>query len=104
MCLNIIFPFIDVALLIFIPLGLIFLAFSNQVIIGPLTLLVILLDMLLFLVIEIRRNTLKKVECKLKRRSASAFFVYVLLYAFILAPSCLIGYAEELLNVKNGKY
>ena len=29
-----------------------------------------------------------------------AFIVYVLLYAFILAPYCLIGYISELINCK----
>ena len=101
MCLNIVFLFVDLALLIFIPLCLIFLAFGSQLLIGPLTLLVILLGMIHCLVIEIRkRNTLRKVECKLERRSILAFIVYVLLYAFVLAPSCLIVYAKELVNVK----
>ena len=101
MCLNIFFPFVDLALLIFIPLGLIFLIFGNQLLIGWLTLLVILLGIILCLIIEIRRkNMLKKIHCELERRSVLAFIFYVLLYAFVLAPSCLIGYAKELVNVK----
>ena len=101
MCLNVFFPFIDLALLIFIPLGLILLAFGNPLLIGWLTLLVILLGMILCLVIEIKRkNMLKEIECKLERRSILAFIVYVLLYAFILAPYCLIGYISELVNSK----
>ena len=43
---------------------------------------------------------LKEVGCKLKRRSVLAFIVYVLLYAFILAPYCLTGYILELINYK----
>ena len=101
MCLNIFFPFIDLALLIFVPLALVLLALGNQVLIGWLTLLVILLGMLLCLVIEIkRRNMLRNIECKLERRSILAFIFYVLLYAFILAPYCLIGYISELINSK----
>lgn len=101
MGLNIFFPFIDIALLIFIPLGLTLLAFGNHLLIGWLTLLVILLGMLLCLVIEIRRkNMLREIECKLERRSILAFIVYVLLYSFILAPYCLIGYISELINFK----
>lgn len=101
MCLNVFFPFVDLALLIFIPLGLIFLIFGNQLLIGWLTLLVILLGMILCLVIEIkRRNVLKKIDCKLKRRSILAFIFYVLLYAFTLAPCCLSGYLSELFNVR----
>ena len=101
MCFNVFFPFIDLALLIFIPLGLILLAFGSQLLIGWLFLLVILSGMLLCLIIEIRRkNMLKEIECKLDKRSIFAFPFYVLFYAFILAPYCLIGYISELFNSK----
>ena len=101
MCLNIFFPFIDLALLIFVPLGLILLAFGSQLLIGWMSLLVLVLGMLLCLLTEIRRkNMLKEIECKLEKSSVLAFIVYVLLYAFILAPYCLIGYISELLNYK----
>lgn len=101
MCFNAFFPFIDLALLIFVPLGLILLAFGNPLLIGWLSLLVILLGLLLCLLIEIKRkNMLKEIECKLERRSILAFIFYILLYAFMLAPYCLIGYISELINSK----
>ncbi len=100
-CLNAFFPFIDFALLIFVPLGLILLAFGNPLLISWISLLVLLLGMSLCLLVEIRRkNMLKDIECKLEKRSFFAFIVYVLLYAFILAPYCLIGYISELINSK----
>lgn len=96
-----IFPFVDLAILIFIPIGLIFLAFHNYLFMGWLILLVILLGMILCLVIEIRRrNALKQIHCILERRSFFAFIVYSLFYAFLLAPCCLIGYLKGLCNVK----
>ena len=101
MFLNIFFPFIDLALLIFVPLGLILLFLGNPLLIGWLSLLVIPLGLLLCLLIEIRRKSmLKEINCKLEKRSILAFVVYVLLYAFILAPYCLIGYILELINCK----
>ena len=101
MCMNLFFSFTDLAILIFIPLGLIFLMFHNYLFMGWLTLVVILLGMILSVVIEIkRRNVFKEVDCKLARRSTIAFIFYALLYAFILAPSCLIGYIKELVNLK----
>ena len=101
MFLNIFFPFIDLALLIFVPVGLIFLCFGKPLLIGWISLLVLPFGLLLCLLIEIRRkNMLKEVGCKLKRRSVLAFIVYVLLYAFILAPYCLTGYILELINYK----
>lgn len=99
--LNLFFPFIDLALLVFVPLGLILLALGNPLLISWISLLVIPMGMLLCLLIEIRRkNMLKEINCKLKRRSILAFVVYILLYAFILAPYCLIGYISELINYK----
>ena len=101
MCLNIFFPFIDLALLIFVPLGLILLALGNPLLIGWMSLLVIPLELLLCLLIEIRRkNMLKEIDCKLEKRSIFAFIVYILLYALILAPYCLVGYILELINYK----
>ena len=101
MCMNAFFPFIDLALLIFIPLGLILLALGNPLLIGWMSLIVILLGMILCIIVEIRRkNMLKEIDCKLEKRSILAFIIYVLLYAFILAPYCLAGYFSELINVK----
>ena len=101
MSLNIFFPFIDLALLIFVPLGVILLLLGNPLLIGWISLLVILWGLLLCLLIEFKRkNMLKEINCKLEKRSKFAFIVYVLLYAFILAPFCLIGYISELVNFK----
>ncbi len=101
MCLNLFFPFTDLALLIFVPLGLILLALGNPLLIGWISLLVIPLGLLLCLLIELRRkNMLKEIDCKLERRSILAFIAYILIYAFILAPYCLMGYISELINRK----
>ena len=100
-CFNVFFPFIDLALLIFVPLSLIFLAFGNPLLLGWISLLVIPFGLLLCLLIEIRRkNMLKEIDCKLEKRSCLAFIVYILVYAFILAPYCLMGYISELINLK----
>ena len=99
MFLNIFFLFIDLALLIFVPLGLILLALGSQLLIGWLSLLVIFLGLILCLLIEYRRRCmLNDIDYKPKRRSVLAFIIYILLYAFFLAPYCLIGYFSELIN------
>lgn len=101
MCLDVFFPFIDLALLFFVPLGLILLAFGKPLLIGWISLLVIPFGMLLCLLIEIRRrNMMKEIDCKLEKRSVLAFIAYVLVYAFVLAPYCLMGYISELVNNK----
>lgn len=67
MFLNLFFPFIDLALLIFVPLGLILLALGNPLLISWISLLVIPFGLLLCLVIEIRRKIcLKKLIVNLK--------------------------------------
>ena len=99
--LDIFFPFIDLALLIFVPLALIFLALGNPLLVSWISLLVIPFGLLLCLLIEIKRkNMLREIDCKLEKRSVFAFIAYVLIYAFILAPYCLIGYISELINCK----
>lgn len=101
MCLNIFFPFIDLALLIFVPLGLILLLLGNSLLIGWISLLVIPLGLLLCLLIETKRkNMLKEIDCRLEKRSKLAFIAYILVYAFALAPFCLIGYISELVNCR----
>ena len=76
MLFNVLFPFVDLVLLIFVPVGLLFLIFGNQLLVGWLTLFVVLLGLILCLVIEVRRcNALRQVECKLERRSFFAFFL-----------------------------
>ena len=76
MLFNVLFPFVDLALLIFVPVGLLFLIFGNSLLIGWLTLFVVLLGLILCLVIGVRRcNALCQVECKLERRSFFAFFL-----------------------------
>ena len=101
MCLNVFFSFTDLALLIFVPLGLILLALRNPLLIGWISLLVIPLGILLCLLIDSKRRTaLKEINCKLEKRSIFAFIFYLLLYAFVLAPYCLIGYISELVNCK----
>ena len=101
MLLNVFFPFIDLALLIFVLLGLILLLLGNPLLISWISLLVLIFSLLLCVLIEIRRkNMLKEIDCKLEKRSILAFIVYVLLYAFILTPYCLIGYISELFNCK----
>ncbi len=43
---------------------------------------------------------LKETNCKSEKRSKFAFIGYVLVYAFILALFCLIGYISKIINFK----
>ncbi len=101
MCEDIFFPFMDFAILIFIPLGLIELLLGKPILISVMTILVIPFGMLQDLVVEIkRRNIMKKLNLKIERRSALAFLFYTFIYSFLLAPFCLSGYFSELVNLE----
>ena len=98
---NTFFPFIDLALLIFVPLGLFLLSRGNRLLISWISLLVILLGLMLCKLIEIRRKeALEDICFELEKRSKLAFLFYILIYAFVLAPYCLIGYISEIFNLK----
>ena len=86
MLFNVLFPFVDLVLLIFVPVGLLFLIFGNQLLVGWLTLFVVLLGLILCLVIGVRRcNALCQVECKLERRSFFAFFsTFYFMHSYLL--------------------
>ena len=85
MCLNIFFPFIDLALLVFVPLGLILLAMGNPLLISWISLLVIPFGLLLCSVIEIKRkNMLKEIDCKLeKKKYISIYRLYLIICIYI---------------------
>lgn len=101
MCEDIFFPFIDFAILVFIPLGLIELFLGKPILISVMTILVIPFGMLQDLVVEIkRRNIMKKLNLKIEKRSALAFLFYTFIYSFLLAPFCLSGYFSEILNTE----
>ena len=98
---NIFFPFIDLALLIFVPLSLVLFSMGNKLLVSWISLLVIPLGLMLCILIEYKRKeTFKKIDYILEKRSKIAFIFYILIYAFILAPYCLIGYISELINLK----
>ena len=99
--LNILFPLIDMATLVFFPLGIVLLMAGNHLLIGPLTVILIPLGLTLTLLIEtMRRKALKNVEYELEKRSKVAFWAYILFYNFLLVPFCLFGYLSEILNLK----
>lgn len=99
--LNVFFPFIDMATLIFLPLGIILLLLGSNLLIGILTLLLIPSGLFLSGLIEKqRRKALIKLVYKLEKRSKLAFVAYCLLYNYLLVPFCLMGYISEFLNLK----
>jgi biofilm PGA synthesis N-glycosyltransferase PgaC len=97
---NIFFPFIDLAIFLFIPIGILLLLIGNYLLIGIMTLLIIPWTIMFILLIQMKfQDTLKKLDIKLGKRSKLALIIYILFYGFILAPYCLIGYISEITNL-----
>jgi biofilm PGA synthesis N-glycosyltransferase PgaC len=96
-----VFPYVDFVFSIAFPVG-IFLAvvFQNYAIVGPLTLLVLPLNMILSgIMYKLSRDSFNEVGLKV-RRNIKGFFTYLLLYQFFMSPVSVVGYVQELFKTK----
>jgi poly-beta-1,6-N-acetyl-D-glucosamine synthase len=96
-----IFPYVDFVYSFAFPIG-IFLAlvFGNFAIVGPLTLLVLPLNMLLSgFMFKLSRDSFHDVGLRV-RRNIFGFFSYLLLYQLFMSPVSVVGYVQELLRTK----
>jgi poly-beta-1,6-N-acetyl-D-glucosamine synthase len=96
-----VFPYVDFVFSIAFPVG-IFLAlvFQNYAIVGPLTLLVLPLNMILSgIMYKLSKNSFEEVGLHV-RRNIKGFFSYLLLYQFFMSPVSVVGYVQELFRTK----
>ena len=96
-----IFPYVDVVYSIAFPVGIILaLGFQNYAIVGPLTLLVLPLNMILSgIMFKLSRDSFEEVGLKV-RRNVKGFFSYLLLYQLFMSPVSVVGYFQELFRTK----
>ncbi len=95
---NVLFPFIDLAVSVFVPLGITLALFDCYLIVGPVCVLLIPLTILATLLINGKyKRAMKKSGCEMKRRSLVGLLGFLLLYQLILSPVCLLSYLRELL-------
>ena len=96
-----IFPYVDVVYSIVFPVGIILaLGFQNYAIVGPLTLLVLPLNMILSgIMFKLSRDSFEEVGLRV-RRNIKGFFSYLLLYQLFMSPISVVGYAQELFRTK----
>jgi poly-beta-1,6-N-acetyl-D-glucosamine synthase len=96
-----IFPYVDVVYSIAFPVGIVLaLGFQNYAIVGPLTLLVLPLNMILSgIMFKLSRDSFREVGLKV-RRNFKGFFSYLLLYQLFMSPVSVVGYAQELFRTK----
>lgn len=97
---NLLFPALDLAYTLFFIPGFVLAALGYYWIVGPTTLFVLPLALLmngLMFVVQVR--TFRQVQLKI-RGSAVGFLTYCLLYGVLLQPACVIGYLRELLGTQ----
>ena len=76
------------------------LAFQNFAIVGPLTLLVLPLNMILSgIMFKLSRDSFGEVGLRV-RRNIKGFFGYLLLYQLFMSPVSVVGYMQELFRTK----
>ncbi len=96
---SVLFPLIDAALCVFVPVGLFLLLRGSFLMFGPLTLLLLPLTLLLICVINWKFKCIcKKAGCSFARRSVCGLLGYVFLYQLLLAPVCILGYLRGLFS------
>src|SRR4051794_33523035 len=96
-----IFPDVDLVYWIAFPVGIFLaLAFQNYAIVGPLTLLVLPLNMILSgIMFNLSRDSFEEVGLRV-RRNIKGFFSYLLLYQLFMSPISVVGYTQELFRTK----
>jgi biofilm PGA synthesis N-glycosyltransferase PgaC len=96
-----VFPYVDFVYSIAFPVGLVLaLGFQNYAIIGPLTLLVLPLNMILSgIMFKLSRDSFQEVGLRV-RRNVKGFLGYLLLYQLFMSPISVVGYMQELFRTK----
>ena len=90
------FPFVDAAFsLVFIP-GIVLALFGNYAIVGPMTVAVLPLNLLLAGVMLERQRRVFRAVGLVERRNVLGFAAYVFIYQLISSPVSLAGYVQEL--------
>src|SRR5262249_22060814 len=76
------------------------LGFQNYAIVGPLTLLVLPLNMILSgIMFKLSRDSFREVGLRV-RRNRKGFLSYLLLYQLFMSPVSVVGYMQELFRTK----
>jgi biofilm PGA synthesis N-glycosyltransferase PgaC len=97
---NFAFPFIDFTMTVAMLPGIVLAAFGNFAIVGPVTLAVLPLNLLMSsLLLRRQKQVFREVRLRV-RRNRRGFLAYLLLYQLISSPISVMGYAKELLRAR----
>ncbi len=93
---NFIFPYVDVVYSIAFPVGIVLALFGDFAIVGPMTLAVLPLNLLLSgIMFHLSRQSFKQVGLKV-RQNRLGFLGYLLTYQLFMSPVSVAGYVQEL--------
>jgi biofilm PGA synthesis N-glycosyltransferase PgaC len=96
---DFIIPFIDLFYaFVFLP-GVLLALFGHFYIVGPLTLLVLPLALLIVLIMYKKQKTVFNELGLTVRQNLVGFLVYMLVYQVLMSPICVIGYGQELIGM-----
>ena len=96
MLVNFVFPYIDLVYSIAFPIGIVLALFGNFAIVGPMTLAVLPLNLLLAgIMFHFSRASFEEVGLKV-RRNWLGYLGYLLTYQLFMSPVSVAGYAKEL--------
>jgi poly-beta-1,6-N-acetyl-D-glucosamine synthase len=97
---NFVFPYVDIVYSIAFPVGIVLALFGNFAIVGPMTLAVLPLNLLLSTIMfHMSRQAFEGVGLQ-GRRNRLGFLGYLLAYQLFMSPISVAGYAQELFGTR----
>jgi biofilm PGA synthesis N-glycosyltransferase PgaC len=97
---NFIFPYVDLVYTIAFPIGIVLAFFGIFAIVGPMTLLVLPLNVCLSMIMfHLSRQSFREVGLGV-RRNRLGFLGYLLAYQLVMSPISVMGYAQELVGTR----
>ena len=97
---NFAFPFVDGVYSIAFPIGIVLACFGNFAIVGPMTLAVLPLNVLLSMVMfHLSSQAFEEVGLKV-RRNRLGYLSYLLTYQLVMSPVSVVGYAQEMVRAR----
>jgi poly-beta-1,6-N-acetyl-D-glucosamine synthase len=96
---NFIFPYVDLVYSIAFPVGIVLALFGNFAIVGPMTLAVLPLNVLISgIMFHLSRQSFEEVGLKV-RQNRLGFVGYLLTYQLFMSPVSVLGYSQELFGM-----
>jgi biofilm PGA synthesis N-glycosyltransferase PgaC len=93
---NFVFPYVDVVFSIAFPIGIVLALFGNFAIVGPMTLAVLPLNVMLSMIMfHLSKQSFAEVGLEV-RQNRLGYFGYLFTYQLFMSPVSVAGYAQEL--------